>query len=66
MNREGNRDRIARLRAGRAVVEAAGALDDLLLGDGDDVGGDVVELKGGVSNAGAIAKDNEVHVRPSS
>lgn len=44
MNREGNRDRIARLRAGVAVVEAAGALDNLLLGDGNDVGGDGVEL----------------------
>lgn len=44
MNREGNEDRIARLRAGVAVVEAAGALDDLLLGDGDDVGRDGVEL----------------------
>jgi hypothetical protein len=34
------------LSAGGAVVaEAAGtALDDLLLGDGDDVGGDAVEL----------------------
>jgi len=32
------------LRAGGAVVEAAGtALDDLLLGDGNDVGGDAVE-----------------------
>jgi hypothetical protein len=46
MNREGNEDRFARLRAGVAVVEAAGALDDLLLGDGDDVGGDGVELCG--------------------
>jgi hypothetical protein len=41
--------RIARahsyLRAGGAVVEAAGAtLDDLLLGDGNDVGGDAVKL----------------------
>jgi hypothetical protein len=44
MNREGNRDRIARLRAGRAVVEAAGTLDNLLLGNGNDVGGDGVEL----------------------
>ena len=44
MNREGNRDQIARLGAGRAVVEAAGALDNLLLGDGDDVCGDGVEL----------------------
>jgi len=33
------------LRAGGAVVEAAGtALDDLLLRDGNDVGGDAVEL----------------------
>jgi hypothetical protein len=45
MNREGNRNRTrARLGAGRAVVEAAGALDDGLLGDRDDVGGDRVEL----------------------
>jgi hypothetical protein len=44
MNREGNRDRIARLRAGVAVVEATGALDNLLLGNGNDVGGDRVEL----------------------
>lgn len=33
------------LRAGGAVVEAAGtALDNLLLRDGNDVGGDAVEL----------------------
>ena len=32
------------LRAGGAVVEAAGALDNLLLGDSDNVGGDAVEL----------------------
>lgn len=38
------------LGAGRAVVEAAGALDDGLLRDGDDVGGDGVELGGDVSN----------------
>jgi hypothetical protein len=44
MNREGNRDRIARLRAGVAVVEATGALDNLLLGNSNDVGGDRVEL----------------------
>jgi hypothetical protein len=44
MNREGNRDRVAHLRAGVAVVEAAGALDNLLLGDGNDVGRDGVEL----------------------
>lgn len=44
VNRERDEDRIAHLRA-RRTVEAAGAtLDNLLLGDGDDVGGDVVEL----------------------
>jgi hypothetical protein len=48
VNREGKKDdRIAHsyLRAGVAVVEAAGTtLDNLLLGDGNDVGGDAVEL----------------------
>lgn len=50
VNREGRKKddgRIARshcLRAAGAVVEATRALDNLLLGDGDDVGGDAVEL----------------------
>jgi hypothetical protein len=44
MNREGNRNRVAHLSAGGAVVEAAGALDNLLLRDSNDVGGDGVEL----------------------
>jgi hypothetical protein len=44
MNREGNRDRVAHLGASGAVVEAAGALYDLLLRNSNDVGGDGVEL----------------------
>ena len=46
VNAEGKEDQTAHLRAVLvAVVETAGtALDNLLLGDGDDVGGDVVEL----------------------
>lgn len=47
VNPEGKEDQNVRLRAVLvAVVEAAGAtLDNLLLRDGDDVGGDVVELR---------------------
>lgn len=47
VNPEGKEDQTVRLGAILvAVVEAAGAtLDNLLLRDGDDVGGDVVELR---------------------
>lgn len=50
-NREGRKkggrgivDSHSNLRAAWTVVEATGALDDLLLRDSDDVGGDAVEL----------------------
>ena len=57
VNREGRNKgdrRIVRsysyLRAAGAVVEAAGTLDNLLLGDSDNVGGDAVELGYGLAD----------------
>jgi hypothetical protein len=44
INREGNEDGRAHLSARWTVVEATWALDHLLLRDGDDVGGNRVEL----------------------
>lgn len=66
VNPEGKEDRTARLRAVLvAVVEAAGTtLDNLLLGDGDDVCGDVVELH--IVSDMLKRSEAEDNVRPSS